>query len=374
MADESTTYLDDEEIDSENSLASEYESSADAIAEDACPECGKPGLGKKEEWCTRCGFYPRLGIKIEVDPDPEEAPPKPETAIDILKQTPAWMPVMLGGLVALLGMSIAVRLLIPVDNIARPLWAIGQCLIGFMVFMVMHIISYLYAIVEDSAYSVGDIILRPLKVWGPTINSLPKTSRRVCLGVWGFAGSIMALTVVGGIPYHLVWEMGPEQQAKMNLVQAISEQAQQVEGDADNLEDAIEDFTGKAGDLEEEEIEEVDPYEAPARARHIDCLVLGFEPDGEGSFSSLALAAVRKGKLQFVGAVTNQYINPETRQLMMDEMVLHEVPKPFVKVSSSRFTWLAPKLTCKIGYNAWSTSGKLKDAVFDKRLSDLEDR
>lgn len=373
MADNSTTYLDDEPDHDKNPLASEYESSADAIAEDACPECGKPGLGTKEEWCTRCGFYPRLGIKIEVDPDPEETPPAPETALDILKQIPAWMPVMLGGLLALLGMSIAVRLLIPVDNIARPLWAIGQCLIGLMVFMVMHVISYLYAIVEDSSFTVGDIILRPLKVWGPTFNSLPTTSRRLCLGVWGFAASIMALTVVGGIPYHLLWEMGPEQQAKMNLVQAISEQAQNVEGDADNLEDAIEDFTGKAGDLEEEEVE-VDPFEPPPRARRIDCLIIGFESDGEGSFSSLALAAVRKGKLQFVGAVSNEYIALEVRDLMMDEMVLHEVPKPFVKVKSSRYTWLAPKLMCQVGYNAWNTSGRMKDVVFEKRLSDLQDR
>lgn len=374
MANESTTYADDELSNDNHSLDLEYASSVEDIAEDACPTCGKTGLGKKEEWCTGCGFYPRLGIQIEVDPDPEDHPPAPETAMDIVKQTPTWAYVLLGGLLVLLGISIAVRLTIPVSNIARPMWAIGQFLLGIMVFFVVHIIAYLYAIVEDSSYSVADIILRPLKVWGPTLHSLPETSRRVCMGVWSFTAAIMALTVVGGIPYHLLWEIGPEEQAKVNLVQAISEHAQSVEGDADSLEDAIEDFTGKAGDLEEGELEEVDPYEAPPRARHLDCLIIGFEPDGDGGFRSLALGAVRKGKLRFVGSVKNEFIAPEIRDEMMATMEGILQPKPFVKVNSSRYTWVAPKLVCRIGYNAWNTSGRVMDAVFEKQLSNLEDR
>lgn len=373
MSNEATTYADDELTEGVNSLDSEYTSAAEEIAEDACPTCGKPGLGKKEEWCTGCGFYPRLGIQIEVDPDPEDNPPAPETAMDIVKQTPVWAYALLGGLVVLLAISIAVRLTIPPSNIARPLWAIGQFLLGMLIFSVVHVIAYVYAIVEDSSYSVADIILRPLKIWGPTINSLPATSRRVCMGVWSFTAAVMALTVVGGIPYHLLWEMGPEEQAKVNLVQAVSEHAQTVEGDADNLEDAIEDFTGKAGDLEEQELEEEDPYEAPPRARHMDCLVLGYASDGEGGFSSLALAGVRKGKLQFVGSVKNEFIAPEIRDEMIATMESIQQAKPFVKAKSSRYTWVSPKLVCRIGYNAWNTSGRVMDAVFEKQLSDLEE-
>jgi len=366
--------LDDEqEPDVERSLDAEYESAADAIAEDTCPECGKPGLGKKEEWCTGCGFYPRLGIQIEVDPDPEEVTPSPETAIDVLKQTPMWVPVLIGGLLVLTLMSVAVRLLVPVDNMARPIWAISQYLLGTLLFVVVHIIAYLYAIIEDSTLSIADIFLRPFKVWGPTFNALPGTSRRVCLGAWGWAASALALSVVGGIPYHLLWEMGPEEQAKVNLVQAIVEQARSAEGDAGSLEEAIEDFTGEAGDLEEEETEEVDPYEAPARDRHIDCLIVGYEPDGQGSFLSLALGAVRKGKLRYVGAVSNQYIAPDIRVEMMETMRQNEQDSPFIKARSTKFTWLAPKLACRIGFNAWNTSGRLKDVVFQKRLGDLPD-
>ena len=56
---------------------------------------------------------------------------------------------------------------------------------------------------------------------------------------------------------------------------------------------------------------------------------------------------------------------------MMKTMEQIEQSKPFVKSKSSKFTWLAPKLTCRIGYNAWNTSGRLKDVVFEKRLGDL---
>ncbi len=372
MSDATAPVLDDDQPhDVDLSFEAEYDSTADAIDEDACPECGKPGIGTKEEWCTGCGFYPRLGITIEVDPDPEETQPAPETALDVLKQTPTWVPVLLGGLVVILLVSVAVRLLIPVENIARPIWAISQYMVGMFVFVVVHIVAYLYAIIEDSTLSVADIFLRPLKVWGPTFNALPKTSRRVCLGIWGWAASALALSVVGGIPYHLLWEMGPEEQAKVNLVQAITEQARSVEGDAESLEDAIEDFTGEAGDLDEEETDEADLYEAPVRDRRIDCLIIGYEPDNQGSFLSLALGAVRRGKLQYVGSVSNKYIAPEIRDEMMKTMEQIEQSNPFVKSKSSKFTWLAPKLTCRIGYNAWNTSGRLKEVVFEKRLGDL---
>ncbi len=368
MTDTADAVLEEEQPqDVDLSLDAEYASSAEAIAEDACPECGKPGIGTKEEWCTGCGFYPRLGIKIEVDPDPEETQHTPETALDVLKVL-----VLLGGLLAIVLVSVAVRLLIPVNNIARPIWAISQYLLGTIVFLMVHIIAYLYAIAEDSTISIPDIFLRPLKIWGPTFGSLPGTSRRVCLGVWGWTASVLALSVVGGIPYHLLWEMGPEEQAKVNLLQAVTEQARSVEGDAESLEDAIEDFTGEAGDDEDEESEEAVSYEAPSRDRRIDCLIIGYESDNQGSFLSLALGAMRKGKLRYVGSVSNKYIAPEIRAEMMETMRQNEQATPFIKSKSSKFTWLAPKLTCRVGFNAWNTSGRLKNVVFQKQLGNLD--
>ncbi len=354
-----------------------FDDGASSAAGDGCPECGHPGISKGPGWCAACGFYPALNLHIDVEQEQqEEAEPEPQKVdpLEMLRQIPPWVPILLAGAVVLTIVSVAARMTIPVTSMSRPIWALSQFAIGFVLFVIAHFAAYLYAIVEDSSFTVLDILLRPLKVWGPTIHGLPETSKRVYMGSWGVLAAVLGLFVVDGIPYHKLWELGPEEQAKPNLVHAVTDMARAGEDSDMSMEEAIEAFAGQAGtdDLTPPPLDDYDPYEPPSRPRHIDCLIVGYEPHELDGFTALALAGVHKGALRYIGTVSNEYINPEMRAELLAQMELLVRDRPFVLAREEGFRWLAPKLTCRIGYDHWDEDDRLESSVFEKRLANIE--
>ncbi|MBX7166410.1 MAG: hypothetical protein K1X74_08665 [Pirellulales bacterium] len=347
------------------------------VEENLCPHCSAPGLGEQAEWCLKCGWFPKFNFCIEVDP--QEAPVQASTNPWDPRRVPLWVWTLLAGLVVVTAVSIGARFLFPLGSWSRAYWAIGQWVIGSLAFGVVHLVAFLTAIAEDSDLKLLDIALRPFKVWKQTFVELPVTSRRVCIGVWSLCLAIMGPAVVGGIPYHLIWELGPEEEAAPNLIHAVVDLTDNANDEDMNMEEAMEKMTGKnaddenqdnSGDLEEP----VDPYapeNLPKRRHKLDCLVVGYKPQGSSGFSSLVLAAVVKEKLQVVGTVSNQYIAPKVREAIFAELHALECAQPLVPTTIDA-VWVKPKLACRVGHNGFGASNRISETVFQKRLSDVD--
>ena len=105
----------------------------------------------------------------------------------------------------------------------------------------------------------------------------------------------MAVAVIGGVRYSAIFDdWGFEKQATPNLLNEITKQAREHEGEgADSLEDAVNDFAG-----EEEPVEE-EPVIVERFA--MDCLIIGYTGNSPDKFDGLVLAALLRGRLQYVG-------------------------------------------------------------------------
>lgn len=340
--------------------------------ESLCPHCEAPGFGEDVQWCLKCGFYPRMGFFVEVDPQ-EAAAGHKELAPWDPRRVALWVWVLVAGLVAITAMSITVRFMFPVGTLARPVWAISQWVLGGIIFAGAHLLAYLDAISDDSSLTLMDFLMRPLKSWSHTFHQLPATARRVCIGGWALTAAVMGPTVIGGIPYHMLWELGPEEQVGPNLVHAITAAAADVEGEEKPLQEAVQDFAGRPEDAnpDEPELDKFAPENLPKRKHKIDCLIIGYKPEGPDSFSALVLAAAIDNKLQVIGSVSNEFIPPDVRNEMFAKLKLAKRDRPFIPTTIDA-VWVEPKLTCRVGYNGMGASHRITEPVFQKQLGDVD--
>lgn len=338
--------------------------------ENPCPHCGAARPDSHQLICKRCGFYEKLGICVDLDPTEREGgevQAKPE-ATHWWQLVPLWAWIVGAGALAIIGESTAALFLTERGSAARTIWSLSQLIVGAGVLVTVHLVTYLYAIMEDDRLQVLDVILKPLAVWSRTINGLPGTWPRVAAGAWGWLAATLAVSLIGGIPYERLFDWGIKERPKKNLVQAIAQQAQETEGGADNLEDAINDFTGEAGIEEEEKSIKLLPS--------LDCLVLGYVPeiDKHGAvidIQSFALAAEVHGKLRYVGMVSVAALPTEERGVLLAQMERAKRDRPMVRCDQAA-RWLEPQFSCRVRYKRWSSTDKLVDPRFEMMLAELD--
>jgi len=329
----------------------------------ACPQCGSHEPWGLASWCPRCGYYPALGTRIVSDEQlaqEEVEEPKP-----LWELVPLWGYILAAGVVLIIGVSVLGRLSTPEGSWARTYWALGQCAIGVLLFFAGHAWSYLALVTKSDKFGMLDFLLKPCAIWSETCSQLPATQQRVWLGSWGAATAVLALAIVGGVRYSAIFDdWGVKKQAKMNLVQAITEQARnQEEEGADSLDGAIEDFAGKAN------VEDLKPKPEEPKRIEVDCVVIGYrQSPNEASFSDLLLATVVNGRLKFVGTVS-EGISPEARKEL--EQRLPTIPRktPFVDCRYPGH-WVKPQITCRVTAQGWSESKMLTRIEFDQLLAE----
>ncbi len=336
----------------------------------ACSHCGADMRGTRASWCLSCGFYPGLNLFVEVDRVEATAAVDHEAPWWKQLRLPRWAVTFLIGLMVVIGASITVRLLSSEDEGGlRMWWAFAQLGLGVSALLVAHFMAFLHALMEDAHLGVLDIVLKPAAIWTETIRDLPETSRRVTSGGWGFAAALCALVVVGGIPYSKLWNWGDvPKRSNLNLVHSIVEHAREVEGTGEeDLGASIEDFTGRAGEVDADALKEL---EKPSRPEAVDCVILGFVPLGQDDFKALVLGTVVEGQLRIVGQVTDG-ISADVRVELNQRMREIRRKTPFVR-SSTTAVWLEPVLTCNVGFSGWSESGKLREPLFNHMLAEVE--
>ncbi len=330
----------------------------------SCDKCQTP-LSGKQGWCRRCGWYPLLRTHVELDPwDREDHPQqKPAAIIETLRRFfPIWACKLLVGVGVILAISILARLLLPRGGSVRFNWTIAQMIGGEAVLMAGHLTAYLFSIMENDRLHLLDIILKPVAVWTPVFHALPATFWRVALGTWGMSAVLFSF-IVGGLADKDMMDWGGKP-ARVNLLKAITDQAQQLAGDnQDGLENAIQDFVGKADNV-------IVPDKTPPKPKlSVDCLIIGYEPKGDKDFSSLILAAEVDGKLTYVGTLDSG-IPPEVRVELNRRMPTLIRADPFVPTRLAG-KWLQPTLVCRVSAKERSKDKKLVQPAFEELLTDI---
>jgi hypothetical protein len=339
-------------------------------SESGCSNCQAP-MARGQTFCRRCGFYPTLNIFVEVDPteavegaDPTAEPRK--SHVQVWKSLiPRWAWVLIAGVAALLILSVAARLFVPAGP-GRAAWTYAQFGIGVIAFITAHVLSYMSAIMVNDTLNFLDIILKPFAIWSVTWNERPKSLKRMAIGAWGLTAALFAAFVVAGVRYDEIIDWGkvpPKKKAKKTVGAKIDAPA-----DDKSMEEALEDFTDKAGvEMSEEEL----ARQKANRKKMAKCLIVGFTPHRENDFDKLILAVDEGGGHWRFAGVMKEGLSPEARSELNRRMRLHLRATPVVPCDVKAF-WLEPKFMCSIWFEDWGEDRMLIRPFFEKLLPDFE--
>jgi hypothetical protein len=257
----------------------------------------------------------------------------------------------------------------------RITWVVGQIIVGKLVLIAAHFWCYLYGVTESDKFHLQDVLIRPIAVWGPTVRDLKKGHNwwRVAMVVWGALAEILAIWMIGGVPWERIWETGPKAPAKSKLLAAVADEARRGAKDADSLEDALAQV--------ESQTEGKEDKKPAARRQMIDCVVIGYMPaparqgqtaTNARNFAGLVLATEVYGKLKYAGTVEKGIPVALRTEL---EARLSQIGRrsPFVpcpaKVTAN---WVQPRLTCRISYTTRDKQMHLVETRFEQLLAEIE--
>ncbi|QDT32084.1 hypothetical protein [Thalassoglobus polymorphus] len=162
-----------------------------------CPGCDSTEPWGGSSWCPKCGYYPKFGKKV-VKRDAEEENEE-EADLDtktMLQMVPRWAYFLIGGLVALLVESVAVRVAFPAIQDRSPI-AIFQIFIGVNVLGLAHMRAYMIASELNEDINFISIFWSPTVIWKTIFERMPEVRKTVMAGSWGLAAILYAILFVG---------------------------------------------------------------------------------------------------------------------------------------------------------------------------------
>lgn len=349
--------------------------SEDNGSEPLCEKCGVPNTAAA---CPACGWYPVLGIHVEID-SAYESCLQPAGAEQEVKQDdwqkhlevwqkmiPVWAWLMIatcGGIVAL---GVAARLGTAGNPSLRSTIGVIGVLGGMFTLLVTHVVSFVLVSSDDADLGVADLIIKPTKHWVGILKALPEKFWLVNTGAGSLATALTAALIVGGIPYERLLDWGFKAPPKQNLVGAIAEQASKMKGDEKgSLEDSVNSFASQAGDLEGDSAVKELP-----RTR-LDCLVIGYRMDDKERIVQLLLAATtRSNSLKYIGEVRLR-VPPEENEAIAKKFSRVPAGQPFVKTNASG-VWIQPRYTCRVTYTKWEEPKRPKNLRFEEMLGEVK--
>ncbi|MEO0530048.1 MAG: hypothetical protein AAF266_05640 [Planctomycetota bacterium] len=360
-----------------------------AVAEvDAGPACEKCGLATDAAACPQCGWYPSLGIHVEIDESFERVmntvpsePQAEETAAPTVPEwqkhlqvwqgaIPGWAWLMIGTTVAIIGAAIAARVVTIPTPMLQTYIGVGGLIAGLAIAAITHLTGFVLCSFDDADFGVFDVITKPVKTWKALLSQLPTRLWLANSLNVGITTALAAAVIVGGIPYEKLLDWGFKAKAKQSLVAMIAEKAGEGPGNgSDNLEDAMGDFAGKGADGLTGGGKVPTPPAAKPR-QPLECLIIGYQVSNDGKIRALLLAAESYGKLKYVGKVKPNF-DAETNKLMKQRLSDNRSTRPFVKCPESGL-WVRPRFPCKATHRGWERGKRPEDLEWGELLEEIK--
>lgn len=342
-----------------------------------CTKCEAP-MNPEQMACKACGYYPSMGICVEIDQewetanDTHAAPAAKQTALEeVMSVLPEWMWIMLGTNLAILVGCIGLRLALGTDVVQGSWWGVIQFVGCTFVLLFAHVLCFVLAASEDPDIGVFDLIASPLKAWKRMYALLPERLWLVNLKTSCITAILCAAFIVGGIPWERVWDWNIKQHTKTSLVDAITAGGG-FPTKEQSLEDAVTDFASAAGNLDEAggvPEAEAEP-EPPKERKTTDCLIVGYNLDDRERIKSLLLATDASGRLIFAGELTPPLTDQEKYNLKQQLRTSHAASS-FVRTGRVA-VWVDPRFPVRVTYTSQNKDGRLVDMEWEEQLPELQ--
>lgn len=323
------------------------------------PTCGKCGTFESwgtGTWCPVCGYYPKF------DEAPEEIDRSLQGTEEVVCENwweviPRWAWILIGGAVAILVGSIAVRVYYHFYGGRRGYWATRQLFLGCAITIAAHCRAAFIGLNKDHKLTPSDVFIAPIATWNRSIKMLPKSRIQIWMAGWGIMLMVTAMVIIGGIRYSAVFDDWGFKSEKPDLM-------------PDQIARGIGGGRGKQGLSKLEQMPVVMPN-AP-EGPFVECVVYGYFPDPEGKriFDTVLFAGSTEREPVHIASLEFAEI-PKKHQRQVSVLLRERrVDEPFVD-SSYDAIWVEPSIVCKINYSSLTPGGRLQDAEFAKVAVDL---
>ena len=343
-----------------------------------CEKCEARLVSDVVSICPHCGWYASLGSYVEIDPEWERnsetepaaaATARPSHLQVWLGLLPWWWWVVIASVLFVTIESIVARLVTPAGSSIRTTWSLVQLAIGLFAAFGCYFFNYLVLVSDDADIGLLDLLLKPLKLCARAIQNLPLRLWMINSAVSGFVAAALSLLVIGGIPYDRLWDWGVKQPPKQNLMGAVMDQVQKVEGNGeDDLEQSINDFAGQNGE-ESTDKEKADP---PKPKQTADCVIIGFQLYRDGRLASLVLGTEGNGQLIYAGNVSPKLSDDEMKSLTETlQSIATDRPLLHIEIEA---TWVKPNYACRVNFGERAKSGRLREIEWNTMLGNIQSR
>lgn len=309
-------------------------------------------------WCPRCGYYPTLsedrqavGLDAAAESEADEDEPEPQNLLQVL---PVWVWVTLGGVFAVFGTSVAIR--VTLDRSGGDATAFGwPMLIGGLITVVTaHGIALRHAMSCDRRVTLNDGLIAWFTVWQPTIADLPETRRRLWALVWGGTAVLCAVAVVGGITMD--WLLKPGEKHKFEkdaaVTGAIADAAAAQQPDAATLEEALEQVADRGEDAQEPPVASAEPE------NELTGTIFGFQANRNGVPLNFLFSGITRHRRQHVATISTERLSDEMLRVIVMRLhnTLRRTPAT-PTIYSAR--WVEPLVECRLKYDSIAENGTL---------------
>ncbi|QDU41019.1 hypothetical protein Mal4_53840 [Maioricimonas rarisocia] len=340
----------------------------EAIARNACPECGRTVKWSEHSWCDNCGYFPSAGTRIEISDgfETEEIPPG-----EWYRLIPGWAWVTMGGVLLIVLASIGVRVALA-ESDSRATVALGFLGTGALLAFAAHTRAYFLAIQRNDKIGLFDIVMQPMEIWKPCTQKLPRTAMTVNTGSWGMTIALSGALVIGGINYSSALDLiavEPAEEPPNALHKAVAgarKMAEEENGPKD-LESAMNEFVGDE-ELTDEEGEGLAAAEDERPV--LVCSVYGFTRTVDGELHSILLAGTLpdQERPRFVSKFEVDKIgDSESIATLSRVLPTIRVRRPYVP-TRTRAYWVKPDLKCRVRYEDWSSRKGLVKPDFQELM------
>lgn len=335
-----------------------------------CPNCGSREPWGRSSWCPACGYYPALGgtslrTAEQVEADSAVQGEAWETIHkgpeNLAEAIPQWAWLAVGGTVAILALNIAARFMLPLKPSHRTLCTLLEFTGGFIAAAISHFSAYLFAACKSDKLGPFDFFMKPIEMWKPTFAKMPEGTRRVCGMAWGTTLMFCGLVIMAGFAFDDLFEDWGFIQPEPEVIFSVTKKRRS------SSEEALESIVSK--------VVEVEAAEAP-ELMETRCVILGYTLTDKKELNSLVLGSAPKGRLAYVGLLSQADIPEENRQdIVLSLQELDRLRECHVKqgVPIKQAIWVEPKLMCKIEHTSWTTQYRLQQPKFLKLVSPEEE-
>lgn len=279
-----------------------------------------------------------------------------------------WLPCFAVGAVALFTHLLDRR--VDEESVTRTLWATGELIVGVVALFVAQWWALVMVAPREEGMGIRDLFL-PARLWILTLIRLPETRWPVSMAAAGWALVACAVFWIGGLE---LWYSKGSKRWQSRASAAISERPAGAtirealvtlkrETHAALLSKAAADVGARAEQLTKSII----PSSLTEDVRDaVQCVVLGYVSDGEGSPVGLLLATMKDGKLSYAGMVRQGVEQVQELKQRLDRLEPRESP---IGGLSIKAVWVQPKVLCEVHSTGLDDQGFLKDPNFKSLLS-----